>query len=250
MAQNAKQVFEVMTAAVGELGPSLVSKVKGTIKFDVTGAGIWLVDLKNGNGKVAPATAGDKADLTITISEANFLALIDNKLNPQQAFMKGLVKIKGNMGLAMKLNVVTAATRDYIKKSGAGAAPKPTPAAAGSAPAGGALKSAEIFKLLDEAVKKDGAAMAKKVNGVIQFVITPNGAWNLDLKSATPALTQGQKKADVTLTISDDDFVAIASGKLNPQQAFMKGKLKLKGNMALAMKLNVVFGALKPSAKL
>ena len=49
------------------------------------------------------------------ISEANFLQLIDNKLNPQQAFMKGLIKLKGNMALAMKLNVVFNALKPKAK---------------------------------------------------------------------------------------------------------------------------------------
>lgn len=145
------------------------------------------------------------------LTEANFLKLIDNKLNPQQAFMKGLVKIKGNMGLAMKLNVVIAATRNYMKTKGAAPAPK-----AAAAPAG--LKSAAIFKVIGDVVSKDDGTLAKKVGGVIQFVVTPGGAWNLDCKSSPPALTEGTKKADVTITVGDDDFVAIASGKLNAQQ--------------------------------
>ncbi|KAG1706881.1 hypothetical protein DVH05_027730 [Phytophthora capsici] len=249
MAPRAAELFDMMSGAVDEVGPSLVSKVKGVIKFDISGAGAWLVDLKNGKGSVKTASANDKADLTISLSEENFLKMMDNKLNPQQAFMKGLVKIKGNMGLAMKLNVVLAATRNYMKKKGTGAKPvaaKPAPAA----PATGGLNSKEIFRLLGEVVANDGVAMAKKVKGIIQFDITGAGKWNLDLKSATPALTEGSKKADVTITVSDTDFVAIAMGKLNAQQAFMKGKLKLKGNMTLAMKLPVVFNALKPQSKL
>ncbi|OWZ00353.1 Peroxisomal protein pox18 [Phytophthora megakarya] len=249
MAPRAAELFEMMSGAVDEVGPSLVSKVKGVIKFDISGAGAWLVDLKNGKGSVKSATADDKADLTITLSEEDFLKMMDNKLNPQQAFMKGLVKIKGNMGLAMKLNVVLAATRNYMKKKGTGA--KPAAAAAAPAPsATGGINSKEIFRLLGEAVAKDGAMMAKKVKGIIQFDVTGAGKWNLDLKSATPSLTEGSQKADVTITISDPDFVAIALGKLNAQQAFMKGKLKLKGNMTLAMKLPVVFNALKPQSKL
>lgn len=164
--------------------------------------------------------------------------------------MKGLIKIKGNMGLAMKLNVVVAATRNFIKKNGATAAPKTAAAPKAAAPAASGLKSAEIFRLIGAAVASDGAALAKKVNGVIQFNVAPGGAWNLDLKSAAPALSEGEKKADVTISVGDDDLVAIATGKLNAQQAFMKGKLKLKGNMALAMKLPVVFAAIKPAAKL
>ncbi|PAA69637.1 hypothetical protein BOX15_Mlig019370g1 [Macrostomum lignano] len=44
-------------------------------------------------------------------------------------------------------------------------------------------------------------------------------------------------KADVTITISDQDLVQLMLGKLNPQQAFFSGKLKMQGNMGLAMKL-------------
>lgn len=64
---NAAQVFELMAKAVDEVGPQLVPKVKGVIKFDVTGAGLWLVDLKNGAGKVSAATDADKADIVITV---------------------------------------------------------------------------------------------------------------------------------------------------------------------------------------
>ena len=38
----------------------------------------------------------------------------------------------------------------------------------------------------------------------------------------------------------------MASGKLNGQQAFMTGKLKIKGNMGLAMKLGKVMDAARP----
>lgn len=53
--------------------------------------------------------------------------------------------------------------------------------------------------------------------------------------------------ADTTLTVSDDDFVSIALGKLNPQVAFMKGKLKITGNIMLTQKLVPL---LKTEAKL
>lgn len=54
-------------------------------------------------------------------------------------------------------------------------------------------------------------------------------------------------KVDTTLTVSDDDFLDIALGKLNPQVAFMKGKLKITGNIMLTQKLAPL---LKTGAKL
>lgn len=76
MALKAAQVFELMAKAVDEVGPQLVPKVKGVIKFDVTGAGFWIVDLKNGNGKVSAATEADKADIVITVRRATLFCVV------------------------------------------------------------------------------------------------------------------------------------------------------------------------------
>lgn len=117
--------------------------------------------------------------------------------------------------------------------------------------AGSNLKSAPLFKQMAEGIAADGPALVKKVKGVVQFIITPGGEWVVDLKNGSGSVTTGRaKKADITLTVSDDDFFAMASGKLNPQQAFMRGKLKVKGNMALAMKLGTVIKATQGRAKL
>lgn len=67
-----------------------------------------------------------------------------------------------------------------------------------------------------------------QVNGVVQFLVTPGGEWVVDLKNGNGSVKAGRAaKADLTLTVSDDDFVMLAEGKLNPQQAFMRGKLKV-----------------------
>lgn len=60
----------------------------------------------------------------------------------------------------------------------------------------------------------------------------------LDLKNAI--VYEGSPKdvkADTTLTVADSDMLDIALGKLNPQSAFMKGKLKITGNIMLTQKL-------------
>lgn len=46
--------------------------------------------------------------------------------------------------------------------------------------------------------------------------------------------------ADCTITISKDDFEALTAGELNPTMAFMTGKLKVDGDMTIAMQLSQV----------
>ncbi|KAF7316938.1 SCP2 domain-containing protein [Mycena chlorophos] len=109
----------------------------------------------------------------------------------------------------------------------------------------------EQFSSMSDAEKN---AQVKKVNGVIELEVTnaekATTTWTLDLKN-TGTVSKGKapKKADVTVILSDDTLVDLASGKLNGQKAFMTGKLKTKGNMMLATKLDGVLKA-KPKAKL
>ena len=75
--------------------------------------------------------------------------------------------------------------------------------------------------------------------------------YTVDLKNAPGSVSEGKPaKADVTLSVSEANFLALADGKANPQQLFMQGKIKLQGNMGLAMKLEQVIKAKRPVAKL
>ena len=51
--------------------------------------------------------------------------------------------------------------------------------------------------------------------------------------------------ASCTMTLDSDDFVKLFMGQLNPTQAFMGGKLKIKGDMMMAMKLEKLMGQMK-----
>lgn len=54
----------------------------------------------------------------------------------------------------------------------------------------------------------------------------------------------------MTITVSDDDFVSLATGKLNAQKAYVLGKIKVKGSVILASKMSTVFKAIQASSKL
>ena len=59
-------------------------------------------------------------------------------------------------------------------------------------------------------------------------------------KTGTVYQGEAKPKPDATLLLSDDTFAALAEGKLDGQKAFLTGKLKTKGNMMLATKLDGV----------
>jgi len=102
---QAKVIFDAIEAQLKESGAEYVKKVNGVFCFKVKKGkdeGVWIVDVKNGNGGVKFDPAG-KGDVTISMADEDLLKLMTGQLNPQQAFFQGKVKIAGNMALAMKL---------------------------------------------------------------------------------------------------------------------------------------------------
>ncbi|MBU6318366.1 MAG: SCP2 sterol-binding domain-containing protein [Alphaproteobacteria bacterium] len=51
--------------------------------------------------------------------------------------------------------------------------------------------------------------------------------------------------ADATITVAFDDFLKLAQGQLDPTMAFMQGKLRVAGDMGVAMKLQTLFSKLR-----
>jgi len=69
--------------------------------FDIDGAGQWKVDVDD--GAITVADGGGDADVTISTSQETFEQIIAGEQNPTSAYMTGKLKIKGDMGAAMKL---------------------------------------------------------------------------------------------------------------------------------------------------
>jgi putative sterol carrier protein len=84
---------------------------------------------------------------------------------------------------------------------------------------------------------------AQKINSTYLFDIggEDGGKWFADLtKTEGPWISvasDGQEAKCMITVAKAEDWVNIASGKMNPTAAFMQGKLKVKGDMSLAMKL-------------
>jgi putative sterol carrier protein len=86
---------------------------------------------------------------------------------------------------------------------------------------------------------------AKGVNGTIQLDLTGEQSGTYAIKIADgdyELIDGGVESPTTTLTMSGEDFLAMVNGNLNPMAAFMQGKIKLQGDMGLAMKFQTIFG--------
>lgn len=105
------------------------------------------------------------------------------------------------------------------------------------------FKASLVFKEIEKKLEEEGEQFVKKIGGIFAFKVKdgPGGkeaTWVVDVKNGKGSvLPNSDKKADCTITMADSDLLALMTGKMNPQSAFFQGKLKITGNMGLAMKL-------------
>lgn len=116
-------------------------------------------------------------------------------------------------------------------------------AATNLSPDGEGFLASPYLKVLEQAMQEDTDKLIEKVRGIYGFRVThgPGGAtgyWVINAKTGRGSVKyNSQEKPDVTFVMKDVDVVELISGKLQPQKAFFQGKVKVQGNMGLAMKL-------------
>ena len=82
-----------------------------------------------------------------------------------------------------------------------------------------------------------------KIAAVYQFNIAGpgGGTWSVDCTQPGGKVQAGPVgNAKCTVSATEQNFLDIVNGKLNAQMAFMSGKLKIQGDMGLAMKLQQI----------
>ena len=81
------------------------------------------------------------------------------------------------------------------------------------------------------------------LNAAYQFNLTGDtgGSWVIEIRPDKKEVRVGvEEGCQCAITMTDKDFMAMVSGGLNPQMAFMTGKLRVKGDMGLALKLQTI----------
>ena len=95
---SAKEFFDGLESRVD---PAKTAGMNNSYLFDIDGAGKWKVDVQDGN--VSVTENAEDADVTISTSEETFEKITSGEQNATSAYMTGKLKVKGDMGAAMKL---------------------------------------------------------------------------------------------------------------------------------------------------
>ena len=95
---SAREFFDTLETRVD---PAKTAGMNNSYLFDIEGAGKWKVDVDD--GKVSVTEGGEDADAVISTSQETFEKIASGDQNPTSAYMTGKLKVKGDMGAAMKL---------------------------------------------------------------------------------------------------------------------------------------------------
>ncbi len=220
----------------------IVGRVGKTFVFKLTSPdSAWTVDVKNGKGSVA-AGAIDKADCTLELADADFLAMTSGKADPMKLYMGGKLKISGDVMASQKLDFLKKidpkqALEAVQKKRGGGAAAA-APVAAAAPAAKAEAKAGAILKALGERLAKN-PSLAKENGALIQLDVTgPESHWVLDFTGAGAVREGTEPKAPTKLRIDDGDLVALTKDPGQVRDFFQRGKLRVDGDVRPAHKLS------------
>ncbi len=105
------------------------------------------------------------------------------------------------------------------------------------------------LKDVREALKSlSGSTDAEKLKGMDATILfdikgEDGGLWTVQIDDGQISVEEGEiESPDVTVEAATKDLMGLIKGELNPMAAFMQGRLKVKGNMSIAMQLQKLFG--------
>jgi putative sterol carrier protein len=98
-----------------------------------------------------------------------------------------------------------------------------------------------VQEFFDTLPQRADTSKTEGMNNSYAFDIDGAGQWTVKVENGAVTVNPGMSDADATISTSQEIFEKIIAGEQNPTSAYMTGKLKLKGDMGAAMKLQKLF---------
>ncbi|KAG0265988.1 hypothetical protein BG011_003638 [Mortierella polycephala] len=242
-------IFARLNEALDAFSPSerqdLVKQVNGIFEFHIkkdnsanAEVKIWHAEVKN-QGIIKTGPAPGSPEITLYLTDEDMVALAVGDLSGARAFITDRIGLKGPMMMAMKLDVI-------FRSLGMGP-PKGAENDLGYDGFESSFLILQISEYLQVLTEEERKAEVAKVKGIFLFNVKnakgDTAVWMMDMKNGLGLMKKGKiagLKPDITLEMKDKDFVDLFMGKTNGQKAFMTGKIKVKGAIMLALKLDTM----------
>lgn len=98
-----------------------------------------------------------------------------------------------------------------------------------------------VQEFFDALPTKVDPAKTAGMNNSYVFEIAEAGSWTVTVADGAVSVADGEHDADCTISATEETLLKIASGEANATTAYMTGKLKIKGDMGAALKLQKLF---------
>jgi len=224
-------------------------------------SGKWFLDLKNGQGACGKGDAPSSADCTFVMKDDHFQQMFAGKLKPASAFMSGKMKLKGDMGKALKLEKIMGKmqSRSYhsntMMPNHQRAVQQLFSTHRFSNGFHTTAQTLSDYKSVSDVLTRIKAvaseAIVKQVGAIYMFDVAGKGKYFIDFKNGSGSVGEGDpgSKPDVTISMNEEVFLKIFNRELAPASAFMTGKVKVSGDLAKALTLEKVMKATREAAE-
>jgi len=222
---------------------------RSVFHMHITGAKGYTIEIANGACTVHEGHVG-AATCNVKVDAETYVGMAQGKVNPQKAFMEKKLSAD-NLGEAMKYATIFRQPKPeeiqaLIASAGGALAPAASPAAAGAGAGAGAAGAGTQKDLVDQIfTRMPEAFVPAKAAGwkaAILWKVAGAGDYTVHVEGGACRTTQGapEGKPTSTVKLAAETMIGMVTGKVNPQKAFMEGKITAD-NLADMMKFGSAF---------
>jgi putative sterol carrier protein len=87
-----------------------------------------------------------------------------------------------------------------------------------------------------------GASRAKGLTASYRFEIDGAGTWRVEIRDGSVVAAESDEPADCVISTDEQTFLGVVRNEQSPMGAFLAGRIRVEGDMGLALRLRDVFG--------